>query len=359
LEISEELLTAGASKRGGNSKRQTELLGAEWPRPRGWEKSIIGKTISGESAKEFVRLVGSHLTNKLAKRGAPLNWCGAPEPVDIHLYVWALADGCIYVGLTDKVNVARRAEQHLTGKGAQWTRQHRPIQVLETFYTGTRDTREAEQMEDEVTIIYMLCHGIDKVRGGHFCCIKQELIEPQLRSRGVWEGIMLEAISRRVFNTNTQPSWDKAQEAFLDTALRYYDADAPTEQHDAVFVAYYRLTRYRYWRKDFAPGIGWEFWKIKGILPVLLSFKLGRPVGSGLASAYDVLAAALNRGQNGKHPLRRLFLLAWQTYQPPTTENQAAAVTRFMEYLQDEEGFDRQYDAFVSILFPPMRHLLR
>lgn len=118
-------------------------------------------------------------------------------------------------------------------------------------------------------------------------------------------------------------------------------------------------TRYHHWHEDLAPALNWHFWSRKGILPILLSFKLGRPVGSGSASAYEVLAAALNRGQHGRHPLRRLFLLAWQAYQPPTTGKQAATVNRFMEYLDNGAEADRQYDAFVSILFPGMRHLLR
>lgn len=91
----------------------------------------------------------------------------------------------------------------------------------------------------------------------------------------------------------------------------------------------------------------------------MLSFKHARTVGSKLPSAYDVLAAALNRGKNGKHPLRRLFLLGWRSFQPPTTDKQAETVIRFMSYLDEGTEFDRQYDAFVSILFPEMRALLQ
>ncbi|AOK57894.1 hypothetical protein WM29_01360 [Burkholderia ubonensis] len=141
--------------------------------------------------------------------------------------------------------------------------------------------------------------------------------------------------------------------------MQYYDAGAPEDLRDSVFAAAYRLTRYRFWQEEFAPGLAWDFWSPKGILPVLLSFKHQRPVSSGLPSSYDVLAAALNRGRGGSHPLRRLFLLTWKAYQPLTTDRQATAVERFMEYLAEDEAYDRRYDDFVSVLLPETRNLLR
>ncbi|WP_148270076.1 hypothetical protein [Burkholderia gladioli] len=141
--------------------------------------------------------------------------------------------------------------------------------------------------------------------------------------------------------------------------MQYYDAGASGDLRDGVFGAAYRLTRYRFWRDEFAPGLAWDFWNPKGVLPVLLSFKYQRPVSSASPSSYDVLAAALNRGRGGNHPLRRLFLLTWKAYQPPTTEKQAATVERFMEYLAKDEEYDRRYDDFVSVLLPETRNLLR
>lgn len=355
MEITEELLAAGASKRGGFSKRQVELLGIAWPPQRGWKKSIIGNTISEEAAEEFVRLSDQHLADRAAKEEQSLNWFGAPEPIAIYLYVLALTSDYFYVGLTH--NVDQRIKQHFSGKGAEWTKLHPPIRVLHTICTGTKDARKAEQMENEATIALMLDCGIARVRGGHFCNIEQELVEGELRKRGLWERIKQAALDRHAFET--QDSWSTAIESFLVTALRYYEADAPADQHDVVFAACYSLTRYRYWHEDFMPGLSWQFWGQKGILPVLLSFKFGRPVASRLSSSYEVLAAALCRGRNGKHPLRRIFLLAWQAYLPPTTHNQAITVARFMDYLESDDEYDRQYDTFITIIFPELRHLFR
>lgn len=60
MEITKELLAAGASQRGGFSKQQIALLGISWPLQRGWKKSIIGGVISDEAAEEFVSLSDQH-----------------------------------------------------------------------------------------------------------------------------------------------------------------------------------------------------------------------------------------------------------------------------------------------------------
>lgn len=355
MEITAELITAGASEQGGLSRQQLALLGVDWPPGSGWKQLIIGTSIPDDDAEEFIRLAGRHIERKVEKKAQPVNWCGAPEPVDIFLYVLALADSCFYVGLTSDID--NRMAQHFAGEGTEWTKLHAPQQVLHTICTGTKDGRAAEQMEDEATLTLMLRHGIDKVRGGHFCYPDQETVESHLRGHGQWERIKQAQLGREAFDT--EASWADALDGFLEVALNYYDAGSPADQHDVVFAACYRLTRYRYWHEDFASGLSWNFWNRKGILPVLLSFKLGRPVGNRLASAYDVLAAALTRGRNGKHPLRRLFLLAWQAYMPEATKTQAATASRFMEYLNGGTDADRQYDAFVSVLLPETRYLLR
>ncbi len=56
MDITEELIAAGTSERGGWSKRQLALLGVDWPPVGGWKKSIIGRPISEEDAEEFLRL---------------------------------------------------------------------------------------------------------------------------------------------------------------------------------------------------------------------------------------------------------------------------------------------------------------
>ena len=353
--ITMELLMAGATQRGSHKRRQIELLGEEWPPTRGWKQRIIGKVISDEAAEEFIRLGGGNVSTEDYDKYKTGNWFNAQTPVDIYLYVLELSNGCYYVGLT--ADIKKRIDEHFNGKGAEWTRLNTPLRLMYAIDTGTQNAREAEIIESEATVILMLKHGISKVRGGYYTQTEQRLVEVQLRAHGAWERIKQVELGKKAFNYEL--SWDDALDNFLDVALKYYDEGSPEHMHETVFATFFSLTRYPYWDDIFAPCLGWSFWSKKGILPVLLSFKHARTVGSKLPSAYDVLAAALNRGKNGKHPLRRLFLLGWRSFQPPTTDKQAETVIRFMSYLDEGTEFDRQYDAFVSILFPEMRALLQ
>lgn len=324
---------------------------------KGSKKSVIGTAIPDDAADEFLLLAGSgsQRTKRGIRQEQPTNWCGRADPVDIFLYVLALENDRFYAGLTS--NLGRRIRQHFSGAGAEWTKRHRPLRVMHSINTGTQNGQQAEAMEDEVVVALMVEYGIDNVRGGHFSQTETIDVEPALRAYGVWDRV--KQAQFRTVALDLESSWSDALDGFLDMALRYYDAGAPAELRDEVFAAAYRLTRYRYWREAFAPTLDWAFWNPKGVLPVLLSFKLRRPVSSRLSCSYEVLAAALSRSRHGAHRLRRLFLLAWQAYQPPTTDNQAATVVRFMEYLDEATEWDRQYDDFVSVLFAETRSLLR
>ncbi len=350
MKITAEFLAAGARPAAAYTKRQLALLGVDWPPVKGWKERVIGQEIPDEASEEFIRLGKEEKADK-----TPVNWCGAPEPVDIHLYVLELEHSCFYVGLTS--DVEHRLSQHRDGEGSEWTKLHPPIRRLHAINTGTRDGREAEYMEDEVTISLMIRHGIERVRGGHFSYPDPTLVEHQLRAKGAWERIAKAKHDRAP--VETEDAWSDALDGFLETALAYYDEGSPWEQREAMFAAIYRLSRYRYWREDFNAALGWEFWGGKGILPVLLSFKIGRTVGSKSASPFDVLAAALNRGRSLGYPMRRLFLLTWRAFQPGVTDQQAATLVRFMSYLEADTPYDQRFDAFVSVLFPETRHLLR
>lgn len=80
------------------------------------------------------------------------------------IYVLVCDKDKIYVGRTGKT-VEGRFEKHVNGKGAAWTKQHKPIKILEV-------RRGSKFMEDAVTLEYIEKYGIDNVRGGSYvCCI--------------------------------------------------------------------------------------------------------------------------------------------------------------------------------------------
>lgn len=85
-----------------------------------------------------------------------------------------------YVGKTQ--NVIIRYHQHLNGYGAQWTRLHAPVELMESYKT----TNMFE--EDRKTKEMMAKYGIDKVRGGAYTT---EVLDPytiEFIQREIWSG---------------------------------------------------------------------------------------------------------------------------------------------------------------------------
>ena len=95
------------------------------------------------------------------------------------LYVLQLADGKYYVGKS--ADVAKRFEQHKSGSGSAWTRQHKPVRILETRpLTSAHD-------ETNVTKDLMKKYGINNVRGGAYTAVdlpeeQEDMIRHELRA---------------------------------------------------------------------------------------------------------------------------------------------------------------------------------
>jgi putative endonuclease len=69
----------------------------------------------------------------------------APEPQAYMVYIVQCADGSLYTGST--TNVQRRVAQHNAGKGARYTRSHRPVTLLVSWSFPTKgDALRAERM---------------------------------------------------------------------------------------------------------------------------------------------------------------------------------------------------------------------
>lgn len=73
------------------------------------------------------------------------------------VYVLALEDHNYYVGKSDNV------EEDLAGKGAQWTKLHKPLRIVERFPC------RSEFNENNHTKRCMQHYGTDNVRGGSYC----------------------------------------------------------------------------------------------------------------------------------------------------------------------------------------------
>jgi hypothetical protein len=90
------------------------------------------------------------------------------------VYTVQLEDECFYVGrVKNAAMLAARVEQHYSGKGAEWTKQHQCVSLYNTI-DNAKPTDEDGQV-----IALMVEHGVDKVRGGTFCT--PELSEDEVK----------------------------------------------------------------------------------------------------------------------------------------------------------------------------------
>ena len=97
------------------------------------------------------------------------------------LYVLELEHGCYYVGIAFDVN--RRFIEHVTGfGGANFTKAHKPLRIVETFCCGTDDRDVAAKIENQKTLDYAVKHGGDRVKGGRYF-IPSKLIRKVTRLR--------------------------------------------------------------------------------------------------------------------------------------------------------------------------------
>jgi putative endonuclease len=55
---------------------------------------------------------------------------------DWYLYLIECADGSLYAGVT--TDVERRFQEHLSGKGARYTRSHKPLRLVASCPVGSR-----------------------------------------------------------------------------------------------------------------------------------------------------------------------------------------------------------------------------
>lgn len=267
-------------------------------------------------------------------------------------YVLELAGGYFYVGISN--NIVRRARQHQSGEGAVWTQLHPPIRVMFQHEHIVENDKAAEKIENEMTVQMMVEHGWHLVRGGYFCASSEEQVAQSLRAHGYWDRVLQSTIAPA-----QKPSdWDEAIQDVLRLAMSFHEGGAQEVARDALVASLMGLRQHRYWSSDFEPSLSEQFWGAKGVLRVLLTFQADRVIGSKLQDPYAVLCTAMQMGLARSCPWGHLFLAAWAVFNPSATPAQQDSVLR---KFGDQSAFvsDRRFDAFVSVLFPPMRAQLR
>lgn len=227
-------------------------------------------------------------------------------------------------------------------------------EFLRSANTGLTSDSEAACLEDALTVQIMEQFGRQRVRGGQYCMLDQEEVDAALMRQGHWRRVELAALKRGIYEV--QDSWCGALNNVLKLALQYYESSS-SKQRDALFLALYGLTRYKYWRKEYDAALDNSYWDEKGVLPILLSFRENRVVVSNCQDTFCVLSGAMARRRQNGSSLHHLFLFGWTAFVPSATAVQLVRIDQWMRALPPER--DHRYDDFTSILLPEMRYLLR
>lgn len=267
-------------------------------------------------------------------------------------YVLELEGGRYYAGIAN--DLQRRVEEHVSGIGAEWTKRHKPLRVVFSHAHEVPDSATAERLENLLTVELMIRHGLANVRGGHYCALNETSIELPLKAHGHWDRIRQSSLGGQ----RVASDWHAAVAKVLELAEIFHDGNCARTDGDQLLLQLLAMKTHRHWHADFDPALKEAFWGRRGLLTILLGFKLNRVVGYKLKDLFSVLATALQRGHGGNCPWSHLFFAGWDAFKPSASASQEAAV----EVLRAKHAAstrDTQFDAFTSILFPELRWRLR
>ena len=101
------------------------------------------------------------------------------------LYKLKLEDNCWYVGISEDPEA--RVRNHCKGKGAAWTRLHKPLvpAVVKITNLGKVSEKLAEWKEDKATERMQKRYGLNKVRGGYTVSCRNMRVRPN-RGKARW-----------------------------------------------------------------------------------------------------------------------------------------------------------------------------
>ena len=90
----------------------------------------------------------------------------------VDIYILECEGGNIYVGKTN--NGIKRLKQHISGRGAEWTKLHKPKKILD-YYENAKDSDEKRVTEQLIKK-----HGATKVRGGPY--VKRKMTKSEIKN---------------------------------------------------------------------------------------------------------------------------------------------------------------------------------
>jgi hypothetical protein len=156
--------------------------------------------------------------------------------------------------------------------------------------------------------------------------------------------------------------WHQEVNQYIELALRYYDSDYDEAAKQAMLSKVDELYEWPQWHRGFEDLRDPEFYGWHGVLSVLLSIKLGRPVSyNPKLSVFQVIEAGLRSSHRsvGKYAFAILYLWAYKTYKPDVKPKSRAWISKkageIKESIDKGEVTYRRftgYDQAICLLFP-------
>lgn len=162
--------------------------------------------------------------------------------------------------------------------------------------------------------------------------------------------------------------WKATIAAYRHAALRYFDSGHGEEQQRALLDVADELKEQAEWHPGIEGLREFRFYGYHGVLSVLLSIQIGRPVSySSQLSVFQVIEAGLRTASRvGLHAYAILYLWAYKTYRPAMSVKHQKWLSQYAHKIKDSfingESIyrrDTSFDKSIGLLFPELdQHLL-
>ncbi|WP_152604062.1 hypothetical protein [Methylotenera sp. N17] len=146
------------------------------------------------------------------------------------------------------------------------------------------------------------------------------------------------ALRKKELRHKEMQVWQQNIDGYIDLAIDYYESDYDEDTKDALFSKVDQLKESSYWRDEFETLKEYEFYGWQGVLSVLLSIKLDRPISySKVFTVYQVIKAGLRTSHKdfGKHANAILYMWACKTYKPNMTAKNHSWISNYAQKIKN------------------------
>jgi hypothetical protein len=173
----------------------------------------------------------------------------------------------------------------------------------------------------------------------------------------------------KALQSRQRAAWQQNINEFLDLALRYYDSDHDKNAKSALLSKVDELKEDLQWHQELETLREYEFYGWHGVLAVLLSIKLHRPVSyNSKLTVFQVIEAGLRTSHRdvGQHAFAILYIWAYKAYKPTMTLKNTSWLISYAHKIKasidNGENIYRRftgYDKAIGLLFPELdQHLV-